>query len=257
MRRIFFIAFMILVPAAALAAGETVSVRAGEHGDYSRLVIPKAPAGWRIATSDRKIEITFPEKDYAFELSDIIDKRKAHRVLNARVIDGENSRALVLSLTCNCPVRTSKSAGDSIVIDIFNDAPVTLAEEEETPQEPISDAARNAVSATPESVHHPVVGRPARELGNCDGWPGPDRCKCPATARNIRQTGESHPAACRRDPFHAAAPGPSLSGHLCCRSRDRNRPGRNELAPESAAPCCTSVQCTKDRAPPSCLPCLE
>ncbi len=149
--RALLILVTFLTLTAAAAAGETLSVRAGEHGDYSRLVIPKAPADWKIATSDRKIEITFPSKDYAFELGDIIDKRKAHRVLNARILDTDETRALVLTLTCDCPVRTSKSAGDSIVIDIFNEAPVTLAEEE-TPREPVSDAARNTVSGTPESM---------------------------------------------------------------------------------------------------------
>lgn len=144
--------FVFTASAAPAAAEDTLSVRAGEHGDYSRLVIPGAPEDWKIATSDRKIEIAFPSKDYDFELSDIIDKRKAHRVLNARIVDTDETRSLVLSLTCDCPVRTSKSASNSIVIDIFNDAPVTLAEEKETPQEPISDAARNAVSATPESM---------------------------------------------------------------------------------------------------------
>lgn len=144
--------FAVITCAAPAAAEDVLSVRAGEHGDYSRLVIPKAPADWKIATSDRKIEITFPSKDYAFELSDILDKRKAHRVLNARIIDNEETRALVLSLTCDCPVRTSKSANDAIVIDIFNDTPVTLAEDESEPQEPVSEAARIAEPSTPESM---------------------------------------------------------------------------------------------------------
>ena len=70
MKRALFFILLLLAPASA--AGETLSVRAGEHGDYSRLVIPNAPADWRIATSDRKIEITFPDKATAFELSDIM-----------------------------------------------------------------------------------------------------------------------------------------------------------------------------------------
>lgn len=143
--------FVFFTPAVASAAGETLPVRAGEHGEYSRLVIPNAPEDWKIATSDRKIEITFPNKDYSFELGDITDKRKAHRVLNARTLDMDETRALVLTLTCDCPVRTSKSAGNSIVIDIFNEAPITLAEEE-APTEPVSQAARNTVSGTPESM---------------------------------------------------------------------------------------------------------
>ncbi|PQA87421.1 hypothetical protein [Hyphococcus luteus] len=151
MRRALLALLLLLVPAAAHAAGETLSVRAGEHGDYSRLVIPNAPTDWRIATSDRKIEITFP-KGYDFELSDIIDKRKAHRVLNARVLDMGETRALILSLTCDCPVRTSKGAGNSIVIDIFNKAPATLAEKETDPQPEISEAAKNSEQATPESM---------------------------------------------------------------------------------------------------------
>lgn len=152
MKRLLLIIAGLLCPPATLAAGETVFVRAGEHGDYSRLVIPNAPEGWRIATSDRKIEITFPQQDHAFELSDIVDRRKAHRVLNARVIDAEKTRSLVLSLTCDCPVRTSKSGGDAIVIDIFNESPIALTAEEEEPVPEISEAAKNAAPATPESM---------------------------------------------------------------------------------------------------------
>lgn len=150
--RVLLSVFLFGLPAAATAA-ETLSIRAGEHGDYSRLVIADAPEGWRIATSDRKIEITFPSKDYAFELSDIIDKRKAHRVLNARVIDAQESRALVLSLTCDCPVRTSKGDDDSIVIDIFNDAPAApVSDATNQPDQTVSNEARQNATATPESI---------------------------------------------------------------------------------------------------------
>ncbi|MEZ5892642.1 MAG: hypothetical protein R3C58_05800 [Parvularculaceae bacterium] len=134
-------------------ASETLPVRAGEHGDYSRLVIPNPPEGWRIATSDRKVEIQFPDQSANFELSEILDKRKAHRVLSARVVDGDKARSIVLSLTCDCPVRTSRSAENSIVIDIFNEAPVTLsAEEEGKPETELSDAAKSSGPSTPENM---------------------------------------------------------------------------------------------------------
>ncbi|MEO1137530.1 MAG: hypothetical protein AAFW68_13140, partial [Pseudomonadota bacterium] len=151
MTRILVALAFLFLPAAN--AADTLSVRAGEHGDYSRLVISDAPEGWRIATSDRKIEITFPDQGYEFELSDILEKRKAHRVLNARVIDAPSSRSLVLSLTCDCPVRTSKGAGDLIVIDIFNDAPVVLVEDDTPqPEQTVSNEARKNTVATPESI---------------------------------------------------------------------------------------------------------
>ncbi|GJL92835.1 hypothetical protein [Hyphococcus sp.] len=150
--RAFFLIALLLSSAAAFAADEPHSVRAGEHGEYSRLVIPQAPADWRIATSDRKIEITFPDKNYEFDLSDILDKRKAHRVLNARIVDTDKTRALVLTLTCDCPVRTSKSPENSIVVDIFNASPVTVAEDELEEERPISLDARNSQPQTPENM---------------------------------------------------------------------------------------------------------
>lgn len=150
--RLFTAVLLSAFPAAASAA-ETLSVRAGEHGEYSRLVIPGAPDDWSIATSERKVEITFPQKGLAFELSDILEKRKAHRVLSARILDTEDSRSLVLSLTCDCPVRTSKSNGDSIVIDIFSETPVALSENEAAqPSQTISNEARKDASVTPESM---------------------------------------------------------------------------------------------------------
>ena len=152
MRTLAALLILLLFPAAAQAE-QVFPVRAGEHGEYSRLVIPNAPDDWRIATSNRKVEITFSDKDYSFELSDLIDKRKAHRVLSARTVDTDDARSLVLSLTCDCPVRTSKSAQNSIVIDIFNEAPQALLPEEDTitPSSTISDAARRSTPRLPSS----------------------------------------------------------------------------------------------------------
>ncbi|WP_425409243.1 hypothetical protein [Hyphococcus sp.] len=148
MLRAIFIFVMVLFPAAA-PASETLPVRAGEHGEYSRLVIPAAPEDWRIATSDRKVEIALPGKDYEFELSDILEKRKAHRVLSARVVDSAETRSLVLTLTCDCPVRTSKGDEGLIVIDIFNDGPTPLvpADPQTGPTQAMLQAANQEQSA--------------------------------------------------------------------------------------------------------------
>lgn len=124
------IAICVLIMPVAANAAQTLPVRAGEHGEYSRLVIPNAPDDWRIATSNRKIEIAFPDQDYAFDLSDILEKRKAHRVLSAKAVTNGSTKSLLLSLTCDCPVRTSKSAENSIIIDIFNPSPVALTPDE-------------------------------------------------------------------------------------------------------------------------------
>ncbi len=152
MVRMLALALIALCSSTAIAADEALTVRAGEHGDYSRLVIPKAPADWKIATSDRKIEITFPDKSYDFNLSDILNKRKAHRVLSAKIVDTEKTRALVLSLTCDCPVRTSKSGDNSIVVDIFNAEQTNVAAEELETERPISLDARNSQPQTPENM---------------------------------------------------------------------------------------------------------
>lgn len=144
--RSFLVILALLVSFPAFA-NETLAVRAGEHGDYSRLVIPNPPEGWRIATSDRKVEIQFPATDAEFDLSDILERRKAHRVLSARVVDAGASRSLVLSLTCDCPVRTARSVQNSIVIDIFAETPVALSPEEEGVSNELSAAARNTISS--------------------------------------------------------------------------------------------------------------
>ncbi|WDI31540.1 hypothetical protein PUV54_16435 [Hyphococcus flavus] len=148
-KRALFITLLLLFPGGVFAS-ETLPVRAGEHGEYSRLVIPDAPGDWRISTSDRKVEIALPSKDYEFELSDILEKRKAHRVLSARVVDGDATRSLVLTLTCDCPVRTSKGDSGSLVVDIFNNGPTALAPtQEDTPE---TDAMRQAAKQAPENA---------------------------------------------------------------------------------------------------------
>ncbi len=146
MRLAVGIVLLTLFPGAASAA-ETLSVRAGEHGDYSRLVIPAAPADWRIATSQRKVEIALPNHDYAFDLSELMGKRRAHRVLSARVVDGAATRSLVVTLTCDCAVRTARSAEGSLVIDIAEGAPAPLA-----PTDAMRKTAAQSAPAQPEAA---------------------------------------------------------------------------------------------------------
>lgn len=158
MKRVLFILALICIPFTANAE-QTLPVRAGEHGDYSRLVIPNAPSDWRIATSNRKIEIAFDNKDFAFDLSDIMGKRKAHRVLSADVIDGADARALVLSLTCDCTVRTSKSAQNSIIIDIYNDSPTVTAPIQTTAANQPPTTTTQEVQRTPATAENIRVAR--------------------------------------------------------------------------------------------------
>lgn len=102
---------------ACSAAEGSILVRGGEHGDYSRVVIPDAPAGWSVSLHGREIEIGLPgENDYI--LDDLVAKRMAHRVLSAQVKDFPDARRLSLKLACDCSAQSSLSADGSLIIDI-------------------------------------------------------------------------------------------------------------------------------------------
>ncbi len=114
---------LISVSAASVASAEgAIKLRAGEHSDYSRIVIPDMEKQWSISTSGRVVEITFPSETPDFDLSDLTEKRKAHRVLSAHLNTRGEERVLTMTLACDCAVQAAQSFSKAIVIDIFNNS---------------------------------------------------------------------------------------------------------------------------------------
>ncbi len=110
--------------AAALAAGAAdaapIPITAGEHGLYSRIVVA---GGKSIAVNrtERTVDVRV-DNGATFDLSDINDRRKAHRVVAAqRVASGEGA-VIRLKLSCDCTVESKATANGKLVVDIRDGA---------------------------------------------------------------------------------------------------------------------------------------
>ncbi|MEM9015084.1 MAG: hypothetical protein AAGB02_08245 [Pseudomonadota bacterium] len=114
----------IVVAANAIAAANvppTTTLRAGEHGDYSRIVIPKAPPGWSFSLQGRAIDIGLPGNE-SLDLRALNELRQAHRVLSAQVSGTGVARRLQIRITCDCATTASLSETNNIIIDIRDNA---------------------------------------------------------------------------------------------------------------------------------------
>ena len=111
--------FMTIYCAMFGAADARVLIRAGEHGGFSRIVIPDAPDGWSISDDGTMFKVKLPtEEDYI--LTELIEKRLAHRVQSATFVKFRHQGELTLIYTCNCLTRASLSEDNSIIIDIYD-----------------------------------------------------------------------------------------------------------------------------------------
>ncbi|VAW07463.1 hypothetical protein MNBD_ALPHA05-2297, partial [hydrothermal vent metagenome] len=101
-------------------AGAPLMVRAGEHGGYSRIVIPNAPETWEIQTEGRTVTVVFPNAAQRLDVTGVGKTRKAHRVLNASSNPTADGDELIFTLNCDCEARAERSDHKSLIIDIFD-----------------------------------------------------------------------------------------------------------------------------------------
>ncbi len=106
-------AFMALSP--AVAAEEPVTVSAGEHDGYSRIVVAGGDADLAIETAGRMVRIRNIGDKSTIDLGDINARQKAFRVDRATQTGGD---AIELQLNCDCVVKTSRTVSGKVVIDI-------------------------------------------------------------------------------------------------------------------------------------------
>ncbi len=147
---------MIMLPLITLAAmanaaeptpadaGEPLAVRAGEHGGYSRIVVPNAPETWEIKTEDRIVRVVFPNAAQRLDVSGVDKNRKAHRVLNTSSKTTADGDELILTLNCDCEARAERSEHKSLIIDIVDKQAGPLVK-----QKPAVRPSKKTVAAPP------------------------------------------------------------------------------------------------------------
>lgn len=119
MNRITTWLFAILIAVPCVAQGQAIRVTAGEHADFTRVVL-RIPAGmaWTVTDTDEGHAFV-PSTRVDFDLSRLFDRIPRRRLASARLDAG----GLVLALACDCPIRAWEERAGFVVIDIL-DAPV-------------------------------------------------------------------------------------------------------------------------------------
>ena len=125
-----------------LAQGADIALRAGEHADFTRLVMP-LPEGmdWRFVETDRSIDIIFSDPSLAVDLTKTFDRIPRTRLRSVTQIAG----GLRLQLACSCPARRVDGVPGQLVLDIQSPEPDATPEQTVRPQaRPVADRTRNA-----------------------------------------------------------------------------------------------------------------
>ncbi len=99
---------------AAVAADASIVISAGEHGDFSRIVV--AGGGLGVVTEKSGNVIRLSNIGAAgIDLGDINVRQKAFRINRARQTE---SGVVEFEMNCDCSVRTSRLANGKLIIDI-------------------------------------------------------------------------------------------------------------------------------------------
>lgn len=123
MMRLLFISLATLASSSAFAENGGIAISAGEHGEFSRIVIAGGASDLAIETSGQTIRLRNIDDAARVSLADINDRQKAFRINGAKRI-GEN--AIELQMNCACMVRSLRAPDGKLVIDI-TEAPGSVA----------------------------------------------------------------------------------------------------------------------------------
>ena len=116
------LACLLLCLSAGLASAQTLVVRSGEHGDFTRLVvrIPER-ATWSVSQSGRLARVTLSGVSARFDTSSVFSKIDRLRI--ADVSQARRSSPLEVKLACDCKVVASIEDVRYLVLDV-RDGPI-------------------------------------------------------------------------------------------------------------------------------------
>lgn len=116
----FLAAFFLLFIVASPAVAEVITVRSGEHADFTRVVLylPR-PLDWTLETQNTKANVAFTQEKITFNLESAFEKISRARVLSMTPVAGKS--ALQFDLNCNCAVTSFLHTSTMLVIDISDE----------------------------------------------------------------------------------------------------------------------------------------
>ena len=130
-------------------AAQGILISAGEHGTYSRVVLPANAKNAAITRQGRTVQIALDAQPGDLNLADLMERRKAHRVLRANARQNDDNTVLSLTLSCDCQVLSKNLTNGKIIIDIYDKGGVpATTTSTPVPQAILADAAPSAARAT-------------------------------------------------------------------------------------------------------------
>ncbi len=139
--RLMLVILAWLLPGHLLA--QTVSVRSGEHGAFTRLVFDVPPGlGWTLdqTQEERGVRLDFEAAGLRFDMSRVFDRIDRDRL--ASIAPAEDGSSVSLLLACACDVDAFVLRDRMLVLDIRAKDPA-----EEVAVKPAAGAPRRAVAA--------------------------------------------------------------------------------------------------------------
>ena len=122
MKLIVTLSLLIALNINQLASASVIA--AGEHGDFSRIVLANGGENIRVEKRGNKLILHQIEQNTAYELSDITEHQKAKRISGAALVKkaaGEDK--IELSLNCDCNFKAAVLSDGRFVLDIFDQIP--------------------------------------------------------------------------------------------------------------------------------------
>ena len=179
---------MMLAPQSILAQGANTVMRAGEHADFTRLVMP-LPGGtdWHLIEADGYIDVVFSDPTLSVDLSQAFDRIPRTRLSTIEPIEG----GLRLQLSCPCLARRVDGVPGQLVLDLWSPEPEDMPE-----QSGLRPRARPVLESTRRVAQNAGVAL-ARSLKE-QAKPDPVdtlalHTRLMATAPSISTTGQSAP----------------------------------------------------------------
>ncbi|MCV2863132.1 hypothetical protein [Defluviimonas sp. WL0075] len=115
MRHLLRLVMLLLFACPAWA--ETVPVRSGEHGAFTRIAIDLPGAvGWDLGRTADGYELRLDRRDIDFDLSDVFRAISRERVAGIAALDGGGR--LAVTLGCDCAASAFATAAGAVAIDL-------------------------------------------------------------------------------------------------------------------------------------------
>ncbi len=119
--RWLFLGTFLLFTLAVNANADSIRVRGGEHGGFTRLALDLPEnTGWKITQSDDGYHVAFANSGHVLDTSNTFQKLNADRIRSVNAIN--DGSVLSIALNCDCPVRSFLLGDRMLVLDFSNAA---------------------------------------------------------------------------------------------------------------------------------------